>query len=154
MEKKIVKIECEAHFSSTPGSYGVPELKMYVDGLIDNSMFVLEHGGRWSHCGAQLCSASQDLRVRGSRFAYEGEIHPAGGSVPLLDSTRNEASFYTNATISNIVTREEIDVILLFTANTKGVREIVHHHLKVEEFNQKKRNDESKADEIMAMLKS
>lgn len=152
-EAKVIDIKCQSHFIITRG--GKPELEMHVDDLIDNDMFILTNTGRWYHHGGkQLNCISNDISIWGSRFTYEGEIHPGAGYNPEIIMDKCEAHFSIPATISNRITKDTVSVILKFVTSIEGVKEIGEYQQRLNEFNEKKSTDSRNATKIMDFLKS
>lgn len=152
-EAKVIDIKCQSHFIITRG--GKPELEMYVDDLIDNDMFILTNTGRWYHHGGkQLNCISDDISIYGSRFTYEGEIHPGSGYKPEIILDRCEAHFSISATIVNNITKEQGDVVLRFITSIDGVKEIGEYQQRLNDYNEKKSTDSRNATKIMDFIKS
>lgn len=154
MRKSII-INCKAHFDYYRGSYNRPELKMCVD-EIESDMFILTNTGRWFHHGGkELNCVSNDIEVSGSRFCYEGEIHPCSGYEPNIDMEKDEAKFTILATIYNKITKERKEVIFEFvTNNISNNEEIIKYMSAVKEFNKEIEDGKEKANKLMDFLNS
>jgi hypothetical protein len=150
--RKVIELRTNAHFVTTAGSNGVPELKMYIEELIDNEIFGLENRGRWFHHGGQqLCCVTDDIVVSGSRYCYEGEVHPGAGYIPELNLEKREARFSIDATLSNRITKESIPVTFMFISNINQ-SDLVRYLRRVEEYNQRKQESEERANDIINMF--
>lgn len=152
---KIIDIKCKAHFISNTGSYSRPEILMYVDDITGDTPFILRDCGSWSHHGGpQLVSTNICIDIIGSRFVYEGEIHPCSGYEPTIDAETGTASFKLGAVILNTESREEIPVVLKFITYTTGNNSEINIFLdKLKEYNDKISNDKKEADSIMNLFK-
>ena len=102
---KIIDIKCSAKFEINNHDPIGPKIRMSVVNIIDNELFKIERDycGRWYQDGPVLQTVVNNIRVYGSRFSFEGEIHPCTyqGYDTKLDHDTMTGSFSLVASIYN-----------------------------------------------------
>jgi hypothetical protein len=147
MEKEIktVDIKCTAHFEIVGVDKNALNLRMYVDELIKNDMFTLQHhGGRYAKNDAKLCCTSNRINILSNR-RNGGRVHPCCGFNCEVDFSKEEASILISAHVDNYTTGEEIDVNFRFVTCIRGMKEVDKYKRMLDEFNEKRIIEEAEA---------
>lgn len=150
---KVVDIKCKAHFQNSIGSVGMPKITMYIDELIDDKFILTDSGSWYHHGGKQLKSISDCIEISGSRFMYEGEVHPCSGYEPTIDFDNDEVSFSLLVDITNSKTKDSVCVYLRFITPIANNIEIAKYQKYLDEYNLKLSENERKADEFFNLFK-